>query len=185
MKFNRNRKNSAGFSLIELLVVVAIMLVIAAIAVPSLLAAKRNANDAAAIQGLRQIDNAEAAFSNAYQSGYSPTLADLGGGTTGTAASCAPGTVATSTAACLIDPVWATGGTKSGYTFTLLNIVGTPTTAPGFVASAVPNVAGSTGNSAYCTMNDNVVRISPGGATLAATVAACGALNPLNSSVTN
>lgn len=182
MKFNRNRKPSAGFSLIELLVVVAIMLVIAAIAVPSLLAAKRNANDSAAIQGLRQIDNAELAFSNAYQAGYAPTLKALGAATAGT---CGPTTVTSSTQACLLDDTFTSTGIKSGFTFVTTPFVGSPTAAPYFVTTAVPNSPGVSGNNAYCSMNDNIVRLSAGQATIAATAAACGALPPINSSVTN
>jgi type IV pilus assembly protein PilA len=161
MKFNRNRKNSAGFSLIELLVVVAIMLVIAAIAVPSLLAAKRNANDGTAIQGLRQLANAELSFSNAYQNGYTGTLANLGAATAGT---CTPITATTNTQACLIDDTWSSTGIKSGFTYALTAIAGTATSAPYFVASAVPNQLGVSGNQSYCVMSDNVVRVDASGA---------------------
>lgn len=175
MKFNR--KQQKGFSLIELLVVVAIMLVIAAIAVPSLLAAKRNANDASAIQGLRQIDNAELGFSNAYQQGYAP-LAILGG----TAVVCAAG--ASVTNGCLLDNALASTGTKSGYNFVATPITGTAAVPPSFWATAIPGTAGTTGNNSYCTMSDNVVRLLVGGGAIAS-AAACEALPPINSTVTN
>ena len=105
-------RNHKGFSLIELLIVVAIILIIAAIAIPNLMRAKMAANDSSAAQSLRQINTAEIAYFATYPTiGYPAALATLGG-----AGPCTP-SIAT---ACAIDNYLATNGAgagKSGYSF--------------------------------------------------------------------
>src|ERR1035437_4476990 len=96
-----------GFSLIELVIVVAIILIIAAIAIPNLLRSKMAANEASAVGSLRTINTASVAYSTTYGN-YPNALSNLA--TNGTASS---------TAADLIDTVLG-AGTKSGYTFTFL-----------------------------------------------------------------
>src|ERR1700738_1919174 len=106
-------KKQKGFSLIELLIVVAIILIIAAIAIPNLLRSKMAANEASAVGSIRTINTAEVTFANNYPSVGFGSLAAWGGA----AATCATATGATSAGACLIDSVLA-AGTKSGFKFT-------------------------------------------------------------------
>jgi prepilin-type N-terminal cleavage/methylation domain-containing protein len=105
------KTKQAGFSLIELLIVVAIILVIAAIAIPNLMASRMAANESSAAQQSRNITTAEVVYSTQYNIGYSATLTSLGD-----SGGCGAGSVS-STNACLIDAVLA-AGSKSGYSFT-------------------------------------------------------------------
>src|SRR5712691_11219807 len=97
-------KKQKGFSLIELLIVVAIILIIAAIAIPNLMRSRMAANEASAVGSLRTINTAEVTYSTTYGTGFAP-MANLGG-----ADPCGPATAVT---ACLIDSV-LTAGNKSG-----------------------------------------------------------------------
>ncbi len=108
------KRKERGFSLIELLIVVAIILIIAAIAIPNLLRSRMAANEASAVGSIRTMNTAAISFYSTYADGFPPDLATLGGA----GGSCK--------AAGLLDSVLA-GGQKSGYNFAL---------QPGIVAFA-------------------------------------------------
>jgi len=149
-------RKQKGFSLIELLIVVAIILIIAAIAIPNLLRARIAANESSAVASIRTINTAEISYNSAYPTvGFSllPALA----GTT-----CAP---PTSASACLLDTNLA-AGKKAGYTFAVA-VTATGGLNAGYQASADPLVANQTGVRYFCSFEDAVVR--SGTATLAGT----------------
>jgi prepilin-type N-terminal cleavage/methylation domain-containing protein len=145
------RNKQKGFSLIELLIVVAIILIIAAIAIPNLLRSKMAANEASAVASCRTINTAEVVYSSTYNvpGVFAGSLGQLSDG--GTSTNCAQVTPPTSTSACLIDASLATG-TKSGYVFTY-----TPATGS-YSVNANPVSAGSTGVRYFFTDQTNVIR---------------------------
>ena len=160
-------RKQKGFSLIELLIVVAIILIIAAIAVPNLLRSRMAANEASAASALRTIGTANLMYSSTYNVGYAGSLAALGPDQGGAAASI--------TAADLLDsalsglnPVSA-APVKSGYMFTYAapNATPAPATPNGtFGVEATPIAPGSSGTSTFCMDQRNVVRKdAAGGAT--------------------
>ena len=153
-------RKQKGFSLIELLIVVAIILIIAAIAIPNLLRARIAANESSAASGIRTINTAEVSFNSNYPgTGYSLTLANLGDN-----ANQCPGTAPTATNACLIDNVLANNGNpantgKSGYNYLYTATGAAPVV--GYQVSADPFNPGQSGVRSFCSFEDAVVRFTP------------------------
>ena len=161
-----------GFSLIELLIVIAIILIIAAIAIPNLLQARNQANQASAVEGIRTITSANVVYWTTYNNGYAPTLDVLGGSNPPTC-----------NGAMLLDPLLTTAPyRKSGYGYTYAPQGGANPTAPtgcgpGFqqyLVTAVP-LSASTGTNSYCATEPATIHYDTSGAAIG-TPAACEAL---------
>ncbi|HEY3973021.1 MAG TPA: prepilin-type N-terminal cleavage/methylation domain-containing protein [Candidatus Sulfotelmatobacter sp.] len=155
-------RSTKGFSLIELLIVVAIILIIAAIAIPNLMRARMAANEASAVGSLAAIKSSEVTYTTAYPTvGFSPDIASLGG---------PPPCTPSSTTACLLDSILSAAvpgsAGKSGYVFLATGLVPAGSVNnSAFVAGAAPVLAHSTGDHDYCSTNDGVLRsqlASPG-----------------------
>jgi type IV pilus assembly protein PilA len=154
-------RKQKGFSLIELLIVVAIILIIAAIAIPNLLRSRMAANEASAVGSIRTINTAAISFNSSYGDGFPPNLSSIG--TTGSTVSCQN--------AEYLDALLTTG-TKSGYTFKLVHGVTVLATFPagctagysdGYVTTATPVTAGTTGQRAFCSDASGVIRFNATG----------------------
>jgi len=165
-------RRQRGFSLIELLIVVAIILIIAAIAIPNLLRARIAANESSAASGIRTINTGEISYFSQYSS-YATALTNLGPGGPTTACPAPP----TSTASCFLDGVLASNGNpagsgKSGYTYAA---AGTATTYNATASSLTQN---TTGVRAFCSIQDAVIRYQAVGPIAAGTCA--GTMAPLS-----
>jgi len=179
-------RKQKGFSLIELLIVVAIILIIAAIAIPNLLRARIAANESSAVSSVRTINTAEVAYQTSNPTiGYSAVLANLG---PGAGVYVCPAAVS-STAACLIDGTLANNGNpagsgKSGYTFAAVGAAGAVGTVNVlYTAGAAPLSYNQTGVRLFCSNEDGVIHADPnaGSSTTPVTVAAtCAGFTVLN-----
>ena len=136
------RATSSGFSLIELLIVVAIILIIAAIAIPNLLRARMSANEASAVSSIHSVNTAEIAYASANPLiGFSAALVDLGPANGG-----------------YIDATLA-GGSKSGYVFTYVQTAGAP--SQGYTFNADPQKRAVTGQRSFYSDQGNVTHYDP------------------------
>jgi len=147
-----SRKYRAGFSLLELLIVVTVILIIAAIAIPNLLRSKMAANEAAAVGTLRTVNSACVAYSTNWGTGYPVSLSNLG-----------PAKPATASAADLVDSTVA-GGTKSGYVLTYVSSSPTNGKIWTYTINANPVVPGKTGGRYFFTNQSGVIRYNSAGA---------------------
>ncbi len=162
------RPSQDGFSLIELLVVVAVILIIAAIAVPNFMRARMAANESSAVQNLRTMTTASVIYSTTYGNSYAPTLGALGGPAGTTTATCSN--------ALLIDNMLSNNGTgntssKSGYAYSYVPGTGLTNPAAGcstpgvldFQIRADPITPGITGQRRFFTDQTGVIRYTSDG----------------------
>jgi type IV pilus assembly protein PilA len=169
-------RKQQGFSLIELLIVVAIILIIAAIAIPSLLRARISANESSAVAQVRTINSAMITYNSTYPTvGYAAALTNLG-------PSAAVPCTSSSTTACLIDGALASNGLpagsgKSGFSFAATGAGGPP--ANTYFITATPIALHETGDRSFCSAEDAVVRANPAGS-IAGSETACQGWSPLN-----
>ncbi|HUM04152.1 MAG TPA: prepilin-type N-terminal cleavage/methylation domain-containing protein [Terriglobales bacterium] len=163
-------RKQSGFSLIELLIVIAIILLIAAMAIPNLLRARMAANESSAASAVRTITLAESAYYTAYPSiGFAVQIQDLG-----RTEPCTPAP----THACLLDDnlAMAVPGTHghSGYQFLATGISGGGPINSAFVVGTTPIAANGTGTRDFCAVTDGVIRSGPStGSAPPTVVAAC------------
>ena len=154
MKKHKKHNKKKGFSLIELLIVVAIILIIAAIAIPNLLRSRIAADEASAVGSLRTLNTAEITYNTTYPNiGFACSMSALGPPSSGSASSSAAG---------LIDANLA-GGVKSGYSF-VLPIAGSCAPANGVTTTydvgARPVSPGVTGSRYFCTDVSGVIQFN-------------------------
>jgi len=145
------RGKAAGFSLLELMIVVAVIMVIAALAIPNLIRSRMAANESAAAAALRTLATVEVNYDATYQVGFAPTLAALGPP--------AAGVQASQTNAGLIDEALASG-VRSGYQFVYAPLGSGPVT--GYTINANPISPGSTGQWYFYVDQTNVIRHQQG-----------------------
>ena len=149
-------RNKKGFSLIELLIVVAIILIIAAIAIPNLLRSRIAANESSAVGSIRTINTGQVTYASTYpDQGFTCSLASLGP---------PAGSSAGSTGGGLIDGVLASG-VKSGYNFAITSCTaaGSTTINVTYSSTGVPTAPGQTGQRAFCSDQSGVIKYDAGG----------------------
>jgi type IV pilus assembly protein PilA len=156
-------KKQKGFSLIELLIVVAIILIIAAIAIPNLLRARMAANEASAVGSIRTINTSAVAYSSTWGVQFPVSMAVMGG---------VPGALAVCGAALLIDPTLAAAvaapTAKSGYFFTYVGTTATPaqggcTGFDTYTIVGVPATIGQSGQRGFFSDQSGVIRYTTNG----------------------
>jgi type IV pilus assembly protein PilA len=157
----RRPARSNGFTLMELLIVMAIIAILMLIAIPTVGSLKKKADDLSAVQSVHTILNAESMYESNYPTaGYACSLAALGGDPKAGAP--------TMTAAQLISPDLA-GGVKSGYVFNITNCTkvnqGGSDRITGYQITATPLTVGQTGDRAYCGDQSGAIKFDPAGGT--------------------
>lgn len=157
----RRGVRSNGFTLMELLIVMAIIAILMLIAIPTVGSLKKKANDLSAIQSIHTIINAQNMYESNYPTnGFSCSLTALGGDPKSGAPS--------PTSSQLIQPDLASG-LKSGYIFNITNCskinAGGTDRITGYSITAVPQTVGSTGDRAFCSDQSGIIKYDPAGGT--------------------
>jgi len=157
----RRREHEAGFTLMELLIVISIMLILMLIAIPNFSSMKSQANETSARASLRAIYQAQIQYQTNYPAnGFACALNTLGGATTSGPPS--------PQSAQVLDPTLATGQ-KSGYTFSIVNCtkvtVNNQDMYTSYGATAVPQAVGKTGHNGFCIDQQGVITKDPTGGT--------------------
>jgi type IV pilus assembly protein PilA len=149
-----------GFTLIELMIVMSIMLILMALAVPQMLKLKKHANETSATQTMRTIGQAEMEYDSSYHT-YACPVSLLGGDPKSGAPS--------AQAAQLLDPTLAASSQKSGYTFTITCgskvTINNQDVYDSYDLIGVPQSVGHSGDNGYCSNENNIVKVDPAGAT--------------------
>jgi prepilin-type N-terminal cleavage/methylation domain-containing protein len=163
-------KRQPGFTLLELMIVVALILILAAIAVPGFRDSRINANEASAVASIRAISSAELAYQSTY-GGYADSLVNLGGPDPCTRSA---------ESACLLDQSLA-GGSKAGYQFVATG--GNPSAGwnTSYLVSAAPAVFDRSGRRLFCSTDKNVIRVdlNTSGSTIPPGVDQCASFSAL------
>jgi type IV pilus assembly protein PilA len=161
MNTQNNRRNELGFTLVELLIVMSVILILMVMAIPGMQKAIIRANETSAIQSIRTLNSMEGEYASQYpQHGFSCTLPALGG-------KAGSGTPSPEAAQLIGDDL--ASGSKSGYTFTVSgctkNTVNNVDQYNSYTINAVPNSVGHTGNRGFCTDENGQIRYDPKGGT--------------------
>jgi type IV pilus assembly protein PilA len=156
----RSEALESGFTLIELMIVMSIMLILMALAVPQMLKLKKHANETSATQTMRTIGQAEMEYDSSYHT-YACPISLLGGDPKSGAPS--------AQAAQLLDPTLASSSQKSGYTFTITCgskvTINNQDVYDSYDLIGVPQSVGHSGDNGYCSNENNIVKVDPAGAT--------------------
>ncbi|HLV86950.1 MAG TPA: prepilin-type N-terminal cleavage/methylation domain-containing protein [Candidatus Sulfotelmatobacter sp.] len=139
-----------GFSLMELMIVLALIVIILAMAIPSMREAQMTANETSAVASIRAINQAEVQYQETY-GGYADSLENLGG---------ADPCTKSSTTACLLDQSLA-GGAKSGYAFSAVGSNKADGMNSSFLVGAAPQAFDHTGKRRFCSTEKSVIRADP------------------------
>ena len=158
----RNESKSNGFTLMELLIVIAIILILMLMAIPTIGSLKKKANETSAINSVQVISKAELQYESTYpMNGYSCTLQALGGDPNGGAAP--------SAASAQILQGDLSGGYKSGYIFTISNCskvtINSVDRFTGYKITAVPQTVHTTGDRGFCSDQFGAITFDPAGGT--------------------
>ncbi len=149
----------AGFTLMELLIVMSVILILMAVAIPNYMNMRSQANETAAMEELRTLNSAEIQYQTDYPAnGFSCNLSQLGGD---------PKAGAPSPTGAQLIPADLASGYKSGYLFTITNCtkvnVNNQDVYTSFEVTAVPQAVGKTGHRGFCMDQTGEIKSDPSG----------------------